>query len=363
MITAEKETDRRRQPVGRPSRFKPVKAWALVGVAGVVMEVYVLSAWFVSGDAASVPTGPTAVPLYMKAFATFLQIGSIAAGVVFVAVFVVRPWRRDGRLSADGLLCIACLTMFWQDTLINFFGPWFTNNAVFSNLGSWDAQIPGWLSPNGHLNLSPLAVDFPAYIWMFFGGALVGCAFMRQLQTRNPDLGRFALAVRCYGAFVAVDLVLELVFLRSGLYSFPGAISWLTLFHGHYYQFPVYEALFFPLAWTLWSCLRYFRDDLGGTVAERGLDEVRTGPRRRTGLRLLALAGACNAILFLYSVLVAVPGIYASPWPEDVLTRSYLTHGLCGPGTSYACPGPGVPIARPDSAHLRPDGTLGGPGR
>jgi hypothetical protein len=340
------------------STFKPIKAWAVFGLVCVALEIYVLAAWFVSGDAKSVPAGPTTVPVWMTGFAAFLQIGSVIAGVAFVILVVVRPWRRDGQLSLDGLIGIACLTMFWQDTLINFFSPWFTNSAVFVNLGSWDAHIPGWLSPNGRLNLSPLAMDFPAYIWMFLGGAVVGSAYMRWLKARRPHLGKFALALRCYGVFVAVDLVLELIFLRFGLYSFPGAISWLTVFHGHYYQFPVYEAFFFPLAWTLWACLRHFRDDKGQTFAERGLDEVRTTPRRRTGLRLLALAGACNAILLMYSALVALAGIYASPWPEDVLRRSYLTHGLCGPDTRYACPGPGIPISRPDSAHLTPEGTM-----
>ena len=37
----------------------------------------------------------------------------------------------------------------------------------------------------------------------------------------------------------------------------------MTLFHGHYYQFPLNEWLLFSGVWAGWACLRYFRDDKG----------------------------------------------------------------------------------------------------
>jgi hypothetical protein len=75
-------------------------------------------------------------------------------------------------------------------------------------------------------------------------------------------------------------------------------------------------------------------------------------------VRFLALVGACNVIfLVCYSLPNALLGLYASPWPKDVIDRSYFSY-LCGPGTDYACPGPGIPIPRPDSVHVDPDGRL-----
>jgi hypothetical protein len=88
---------------------------------------------------------------------------------------------------------------------------------------------------------------------------------------------------------------------------------------------------------------------------------VRRG--RKAGIRLLALIGLGNVLFFfVYNMPQGILGLYSSPWPQDILDRSYLTDGLCGPGTSYACPGPGVPIPRPDSAHLGPNGELMIPG-
>ncbi|MND02321.1 hypothetical protein D3C83_216600 [compost metagenome] len=45
-------------------------------------------------------------------------------------------------------------------------------------------------------------------------------------------------------------------------------------------------------------------------------------------------------------------------WPADVQKRSYLTNHICGAGTDYACGGPAVPIPRPGSFHLDPEGRL-----
>ena len=54
-------------------------------------------------------------------------------------------------------------------------------------------------------------------------------------------------------------------------------------------------------------------------------------------------------------------GLHGGPWPADVQNRSYLTNGVCGPGTSYACASPSVPTPRRNSAHLDPAGELVGP--
>jgi hypothetical protein len=111
--------------------------------------------------------------------------------------------------------------------------------------------------------------------------------------------------------------------------------------------------------WTGWACLRYFRNDRGETIAECGLDRLHLSQKGRLGVRFLALVGACNVVIFAtYNLPMALAGLYSDPWPTDITSRSYFTNGICGPGTTYACPGPEVPINRPRSAHLDPGGGL-----
>ena len=63
-----------------------------------------------------------------------------------------------------------------------------------------------------------------------------------------------------------------LVLLPTGLYTYPGAIRAVSFNAGTYYQWPVYEGLMWGGVQTALCCLRFFTDDRGRTIAERGLD-------------------------------------------------------------------------------------------
>jgi hypothetical protein len=329
--------------------FRPVVAWAVLGAAFLAVEAWALSGWVLSGDASPTPTGADPVPGYMKVAIHGAEVAAVVAFVVFVALVVVRPWRRDGAITLDGLFCLVFLTVFWQDTFSNYFAHWFSYNAEFTNLGSWDSHVPGWQSAQGNLIAAPLFLHL-AYVWGIFGAAMLGCAVLRRAKTRWPRLGPAGLMGIAFGFFVVVEGLAEPGMLVSGIATYPGSIRWLTLFDGHYYQFPVNEWLLFALAWAAWCGLRYFRDDHGHTIAERGLDRVRLRGAARTGLRFLALTGACNAaFLVCYSLPNALFGLAAAPWPDDVTNRSYFSY-LCGPQTPEACAapagGPGAPRPR-----------------
>jgi len=105
--------------------------------------------------------------------------------------------------------------------------------------------------------------------------------------------------------------------------------------------------------------LRYFRDDRGYTIAERGIERLRAG-RRQTALRILAVIFAMHLILTLaYNLPNSVVGAHSRPWPADLQKRSYLTDGICGEGTDRMCPAPGVPLPRGNgSAYIDLDGQL-----
>jgi hypothetical protein len=344
-------------PVER--KFRPIMFWAGLGALFTVLIVYVFVAWMTSGNVKPTPTGPTPVPTWMKVTTHGWEALGLVVTVWFLYAFVVRPWRREGRITSDGLLILALATCYWQDMMINYTQYVCTYNAEFFNWGSWYAQVPGWLPPLGNQFIEAPVWALPAYIYLVFGGVLFGCLIMRRAKARWPHMGKFGLAMCCMGVFVIADLIVEPMFLFLGFYTYPGAISWMTLSHGHYYQLPLYEAVLFPATVTVWTCLRHFRNDRGQTVAERGSDELPRKARQKTVLRFLALVGITNALyLAFYNIPHSFFALHSSPWPEDITSRSYFTNGLCGPGTEYACPSPAIPINRPDSVHVSPEGTL-----
>ena len=350
--------DRPAPPELEPRPVNPVKIWAATGAGFIALQGYVYSAWILSGDAVRTPTGPTPVPGYMRWSAHASEVIVVGLVIFFGYGFLVRPWRRERRVTLDGLLYLAFFTLYWADPLLNYGQTWATYNSVFFNLGSWTMHIPGWIAPRNNLFPEPLLWAGGLYPTWMFGATIMAGAVMRRAKQRRPAIGTLGLLGTCLAFFMVFDFVSELTFMRLGLYTYAGSIDWLTFFHGHYYQFPVYEVLLFPLAWTGFAALRYFRDDKGRTFAERGIDNLRISPAKKNGLRFLALAGALNVLFFISNVPLAWFGLQADTWPHDIQKRSYLTDGICGPGTHYACPGPAVPILKPEGVHVSPDGEL-----
>lgn len=347
------------RPIPVERKTRPVMFWAMLGAMFLALIVYLLVAWLTSGNVTTTHSGPTPVPTWMKVTLRTWEFVGIPITIYTVYHFVVRPWRRDGRLSPDGLMLLAMMTCYWQDIMLDYTQYWCTYNSYLFNFGSWNAQIPGWLPPNGNQLVEPFLWAWPLYAYMCFLAAVLGCFVMRKAKARWPELGKFGLFMVCFGFIFVLDVILEPVFMALGFYTYAGAIPWMTIFHGHYYQLPIYQSVLFSATLAGWASLRYFRNDKGQTVAERGIDQMRCTARNKTRLRFLALVGVANVIyLGFYNIPYQFFALHAAPWPKDIIERSYFTNNLCGPGTEYACSGPNVPIPRPDSAHLSPDGEL-----
>ena len=179
---------------------------------------------------------------------------------------------------------------------------------------------------------------------------------MRRARQRGFGVaGQLAWCTAVMGAFTMAG---ELVVTRLGLWAYNGANT-ITLFKGRYYQFPLSEALLFGLLGTGFTAIRYFRNDKGETLAERGIERVGGSNRRRIALRILATAGLANvAFLVLWQLPTMHLATVSGRWPEEIVERPWLTNNLCGPHTSYACPGPDIPLNRKHSMHIGPNGEL-----
>jgi hypothetical protein len=171
---------------------------------------------------------------------------------------------------------------------------------------------------------------------------------MTALRARWPRLTNFQLvALTAVGAFLICAALEGPVFLTD-LWALPGAPDEFALF-GAQHRFPYAEYLTTTMVFTSLGVLRFFRNDKGESLVERGLDRL---PRtRRTITSVFATIAYMNLALIAL-ILVQVPtGMHAAPYPNY---PAHLVNGLCdaGPftGTPYgACPGsPGfrIPVER-----------------
>ena len=341
-----------------PRRIKPITWWAAIGGAVLALQVYVFSAWIISGDATRTDPGPSPLPTWMHWSIRLQETAGVIALVAILFFVVYRPWRRDGRISLDGMLVFCFLGVWWQDPLINYSQAVATYNTHLINFGSWTSKIPGWNTPNGHVFPEPVVWTSTCYMTAVWGAVVISNIIMRKAKERWPRLGVAGLVGICLGFFIVFDLAIELVWVRTGIYFYPGAIRSLSFFPGTYYQFPAYEVLLFGVTWGRWGCMRYFRDDKGRTLAERGVDDLRATPKQKSWLRFLALLGMLNVLYLWCNVGWQFFGLRSDAWPKSVTTKSYMLDQLCGPGTNYACSGPSVPIPRRGSDHLDSNGQL-----
>lgn len=344
------------------ARVKPVQVWAVLGGVLLLLQLYVWTRWITGPYFQVVPSGPNDPPMYMKiplvANAVFAWIGLPVA----VWWFLIRPWVRERRITLDGMLMVSMGLMFFQDPLLNYLNTWCTYNTWMPNRGSWSSQIPGWVSPEepGRQVVEPLLTNVPGYSFGNLLMVMLGCLVMRRVKARWPHLSNAQLIGVTYVFNILLDFVMEgLIFLPIGFYVYPGAMRSVSINAGTYYQWPIYEGLMWGGVLTALCALRFFTDDRGRTIVERGSDRLRGGFAKTQGTRFLAIFAAVSACFFVFYNLPAQwLAMHADPWPDDVQKRSYLNGGICGAGTDTPCPNPILPMPTKRSGFVNTDGVL-----
>ncbi|MFN8101299.1 MAG: spirocyclase AveC family protein [Mycobacterium sp.] len=342
-------------------KVRPVVIWATAGGLLLALQIYVWTRWVTGPYFVRVPQGPSDPPMYMKTMLTINAAAMVILLPLTVYWFLIRPWVRERRFTLDGLLFVSCALFFFQDPFLNYVNTWCTYNTWLWNRGSWSSHVPGWVSPEepGRQVAEPLLINATGYgMVMFF--AIAGCWLMRRMKNRWPGMSNLKLMLATYAAAIVLDFGLEAGFmLPFGLYTYPGAIRSVSVFADTYHQWPVYEGLMWGGVMTALACLRFFTDDRGRTIVERGLDQVRGGFAKQQFIRFLAIfAFTSSAFFFLYNVPAQWFALHSDPWPADHQKRSYFNGGICGDGSDTPCPDPILPIPTKRSGYIDTDGKL-----
>lgn len=320
--------------------FAASHALALFGLACLLTQAYVFAAWMLSPDFRPTPPGPDPIPAYSRIAMIVFQTLSLGVGAI-VLVWFVHGLRRQRRIDAIRLMMIGWLSAYWLDPFLNFITPIFTYNAYLVNFGSWAEFIPGWQSEQGARITEPLLVCPPNYFFNFTATAVSGAWAMRLAEQRWPRLG---LAGRVAAGYVGVWLTMSVLDVAATRLlhfdAWPGAFPGLTLWEGHFYQFPIHELLLFPSIFVICSLLLHHRDADGHTAIERGLLPApgAAAGRFQTVLRVLVFVGLCNALNLGYTATMGTLGAATAPWPDTM--PSWLSDEQCGERTGLPCATP-----------------------
>lgn len=349
-------------------KTEPVVYWAIVGLIISAFWVWVTVKWVTGPYFTPTLPGPTAQPEWQGTAQWIFQIVCILALFVVGYFVIVKPWRQERKFTTDGGLFIAYFTMYLQDQ-ITFMGGgyWFTYNAHVFNMGSWFPEIPGWMAfaQPGQTAGEPILMMGPGYAYFFIIMTFLGMWIMRRFKEFWPWMTTPMLFFCVIIATGLMDMVIEVGFwIPLGFYAYTyGGI--LPMIHkGTVQQFPLAEALGIGVLSMFIVALRYYTDDKGHTLVERGLDKVTTSPVKQAFLRLFALIAAIQLIFFfLYNVPMYNLGAWSRDWPESIQERSYFMNGICGTGTPRACRTSDTPIVvpTPTAISVTPEGQLNVP--
>lgn len=329
-----------------------IKSWFTVGCLSFIFMGYVIFHW-VTNPA----FGPTVLPEGVEVPLQFMigghavEVGMGLVWMYFIYTQIIKPIRQNGQPNTLGLLGVAFFFAIFWDPSMNFIQQGCVYNPYLFNMGFLSADIPGWMSPNARRLPEPLLAWAGGYPGFLIWGCLFGLACMRWTKNAFPEINKVKLAIAGVVGTMIFDTVLEILLIRvTGIYAYPGSIRSLSLWGGHWYQFPIYEGILFGGWWGLCTVLLYFKDDKGLTWVERGVEKLDMCKRsnfRKGMVRAIAVIGFCQVIeILIYVFPMAIITANADPFPDDTPAFFTVGTGMCGPGTGTACPRPDLPIQR-----------------
>ena len=332
---------------------KPVIYWAAFGVVIMAVIAVTVGQWLFSPGFTPAPTGADPIPSGIQSWITALEVTSFSAVIAILWLSLIKPWIKTGSISWDGIFIIALFTLYYQDPIDNYFNFTFTYNAHFHNMSSWAPFIPGWESPRAENFAEPYLLMGSMFIWLFFIISVVACWLLNKFKTWLPNLsiiGHIGIIFLIVGT---LDFLMESLFTHTQIFAYVAVYSPLSFWTGTPEQFPLYESTGIAMVGTGCALVRYFRDDHGQSIFERGMHHLRLPSPAKKLLSFFAIAAGLHLIVFI--------GFYGQyQWfalKADSFAKypSYQIMEICGKGTPYACPTREVPMPKRSSLAISPD--------
>jgi Spirocyclase AveC-like len=320
-------------------------AWT--GAAFIAITIWIWLRWITSTQFRPVDPGPDPIPRYEYLMLVGLQIAGALLTVWLVWYYVIKPRLRTGKFSSDAIIVLVLPLMCFQDPFFNYSQNWFTYNAYLLNMGAWTGDIvPGWLGAHGDRFAEPFVVGY-GYLFWIFSVMLFGSWCFDKFRQIWPSISRARFLLLCLLFCTLLDFAIEYACVRVGWYAMPGAWQAVSLHAGTRYQISGIEVLMVGFQTTWWVAFRYFKDDRGYTIAEKGIDSLKLSPLKHFWLRYFAVAGALGLIGLIYTIPIQWQAQHTDVWPPGI--PSYFTT-VC-PEYKFdrkLCGGPGVPMHRPN---------------
>ncbi|GGV51863.1 spirocyclase AveC family protein [Streptomyces spectabilis] len=296
---------------------RPVLYFAAAGILSPLMGAYVMVRWLTT-DGFHPRTGDTSALSTADQIKVWAGQGGVLLIAVALIVCAVLHCRRHRTYTFEAALCTGYASVFWMGPLLQFRHHGTLYNPATIHVPTWGPHIPGWSSPDAASQIEPLFGAGVGFLTSGIWPVVTAFAVWLVLLRRRPHLSgiRFILAAVAVGA--VVDVVLEWLWILSGVWSYPAGFPALTLAAGAWYQMPVYYAVIMGLLWATVPYLvwRHYSQHGPGSTITRGVHRLPS--RLHTTARTLAGIGFINvcalSIAASYWLVSLIPG---QQWPDS----------------------------------------------
>jgi hypothetical protein len=329
---------------GPSGQFKLVYLFAAVGAVFLLFEIWTITAWLVDDG------WPHQVTQYRNSHEVSwwaARVYESLAGVVGVSVLVylVRSCVRARRLTFDAQFCIATALLYFGDPYANWAQPLFYYSSNWVNVANWCGHDPFVVNPDCGRLPEPILFVGTIYVFGLLAFAMAITKLVHWIDGRWGPLSKPQAMAAIFGACAVIDLSLETPIIFMHLWGYPGfPIS----FTGEGNRiFPLTEVLAFSTCVSIVVAIRYFKDDRGLTIWERGLERHR--PAARSAITVLATFSLMMFGWFFANGLTIIMGPYIKPYatyPASFIAGQCDAPGITGTvyGTCPGTPGYKAPI-------------------
>jgi hypothetical protein len=292
-----------------------------VGILIVAYASWTWGAWLLAG--------PTPITAFRDTHSLTLWVArcyelAMVITAVVVLVVVIRGCLRERRMTFDAKMIVAgFFTLFW-DPMVNWMQPNFFYSSQWINVNTWVSYAPFVVNPTASQMPQPIVFIGLIYPFGWVPFAMLLNTGMSLLKRRWPELSNTRLIGLTYLGALTLCLALEAPMFLLNLWGLPGAPSTLALFDDNH-RFAWAEYLTTAVVFTTVASIRFFKNDKGQTLPERGLD-------RLSAAQSAIIATLASITLFAMSMwvllLLQLPaGLHTSPYPQGY--PDHMINNLC----------------------------------
>ncbi|MEU1390037.1 MULTISPECIES: spirocyclase AveC family protein [unclassified Nonomuraea] len=288
--------------------------WAGIGTLCLAAQSWVAAVWITRGGLHAVPSSGLDLSDAPRVIGWAMQ-AAMAVLVLLVVLHAIRDCVRARTVTVAAALAAGYLLAAWTDVLVNYARPAFVYNRSLINVATWGPAIPGWHSPQPQWQAEPILVvgfGFLAAAVLAHATAAVAAITLQRFRLRGP----VPTYLTCALAGALIDTAVEMLWIRSGAFAYPYAIREVSLFAGHWYQFPLTHPLLIGTTFIGPAALLLCRHRQGH------LTILSPHPVRHGMVTLLAGVGIVTAMILAFSAATVALSLHGGPPPPDL--PSYL---------------------------------------